>query len=81
VWLEFTQSKNLDEDKILNKIEAVQQSKKEFTPSVVLNSAGALRCSLNDGSGVEIEIDRQLSVSSHFSYLLVVNRRHDYSPD
>jgi hypothetical protein len=30
VWLEFTQAKNLDEDKILNKIEAAQQSKKEF---------------------------------------------------
>jgi hypothetical protein len=30
VWLEFTQSKNLDEDKILGKIEGVQQSKKEF---------------------------------------------------
>ena len=30
IWIEFTQSKNLDEDKILNKIEAVQQSKKEF---------------------------------------------------
>lgn len=30
VWLEFTQSKHLDEDKILNKIEGVQQSKKEF---------------------------------------------------
>jgi hypothetical protein len=30
VWLEFTQSKNLDEDKILNKIEGVQQSRKEF---------------------------------------------------
>jgi hypothetical protein len=28
VWLEFTQSKNLDEDKILRKIEGVQQSKK-----------------------------------------------------
>jgi uncharacterized protein (DUF736 family) len=33
VWLEFTQSKNLDEDKILNKIEGVQQSKKEFVIS------------------------------------------------
>jgi hypothetical protein len=30
VWLEFTRSKNLDEDKILQKIEGVQQSKKEF---------------------------------------------------
>jgi hypothetical protein len=30
IWLEFTQSKNLDEDKILGKIEAVQQSKREF---------------------------------------------------
>jgi hypothetical protein len=30
VWLEFTKSKNLDQDKILNKIEAVQQSKREF---------------------------------------------------
>jgi hypothetical protein len=30
VWLEFTQSKNLTEEKILNKIEGVQQSKKEF---------------------------------------------------
>jgi hypothetical protein len=54
---------------------------KEFTPSVVCNSAGVLRCSLNGGSGVEIEIDRQLSVSSHFSDLLVVNCRHDCSPD
>jgi hypothetical protein len=33
VWLEFTQSKNLDEDKILGKIEGVQQSKKEFVIS------------------------------------------------
>jgi hypothetical protein len=30
LWLEFTQSKNLDEDKILIKIEGVQQSEKEF---------------------------------------------------
>ncbi|XP_048775446.2 uncharacterized protein LOC125680045 [Ostrea edulis] len=30
IWVEFTQSKNLNEEKILNKIEAVQQSKKEF---------------------------------------------------
>jgi hypothetical protein len=30
VWIEFTQSKNLDEEKILQKIEGVQQSKKEF---------------------------------------------------
>jgi hypothetical protein len=30
IWIEFTQTKNLTEDKILNKIEAVQQSKKEF---------------------------------------------------
>jgi hypothetical protein len=28
--VEFTQSKNLDEQKILGKIEGVQQSKKEF---------------------------------------------------
>jgi hypothetical protein len=31
VWIEFTQTKNLTEEKILNKIEAVQQSKKEFS--------------------------------------------------
>ena len=30
IWIEFTQSKNLDEQKILYKIESVQQSKKEF---------------------------------------------------
>jgi hypothetical protein len=30
IWIEFTQAKNLTEEKILNKIEAVQQSKKEF---------------------------------------------------
>jgi hypothetical protein len=55
----------------------------EFTQSknFVWNSAGVLRVSLNGGSCVGIEIDRQLSVSSHFSYLLVVNRTHDYSPD
>lgn len=31
IWYEFTPSKHLNEVKILNKIEAVQQSKKEFT--------------------------------------------------
>jgi hypothetical protein len=41
VWLEFTQSKNLDEDKILTKIEAVQQSKKEFL--------------LTDGGGTQLD--------------------------
>jgi hypothetical protein len=30
VWIEFTKSKNRDEDKILEKIQSVQQSKKEF---------------------------------------------------
>jgi hypothetical protein len=30
VWLEFTQSKKLDKDKNLEKIEAVQQSNKDF---------------------------------------------------
>jgi hypothetical protein len=69
----------MDEDKILNKIEEVQQSKKEFSKNVV--SAEVLKVSLNVGSGVEIDIDRQLSVSNHFSDLLVVNRRHGYSPD
>lgn len=31
IWFEFTQCKNLNEATILNKIEAVQQSKKDFT--------------------------------------------------
>jgi hypothetical protein len=44
-------------------------------------AAGVLQVFLNAGFGVEIEIDQQLSVSSHFSDLLVVNRTHDYSPD
>jgi hypothetical protein len=30
IWIEFTRSKNLTEEKILDKIEGVQQSKKEF---------------------------------------------------
>jgi hypothetical protein len=30
VWLELTQAKNLTEEKLLSKIESVQQSKKEF---------------------------------------------------
>jgi uncharacterized protein (DUF736 family) len=30
IWIEFTRSKNLTEEKILSKIEAVQQSKREF---------------------------------------------------
>jgi hypothetical protein len=67
--------------KILNIIEVVQQSKREFTQSKNVVSAEVLKVSLNVGPGVEIEIDRQLYVSSHFSDLLVVNRRHDYSPD
>lgn len=31
IWYEFTQSKNLNEATILNKVQAVQQSKKDFT--------------------------------------------------
>ena len=31
IWFEFTQSQNLDEDLVLNKVQAVQQSKKELT--------------------------------------------------
>ena len=31
IWFEFTQCKNLNEATIVNKIEAVQQSKKDFT--------------------------------------------------
>ncbi|XP_022298821.2 uncharacterized protein LOC111107766 [Crassostrea virginica] len=31
IWFEFTQSKNLNEDLVMNKIEAVQQSKKDLT--------------------------------------------------
>jgi hypothetical protein len=30
MWIEFTRSKNLTEEKILDKIQAVQQSKREF---------------------------------------------------
>jgi hypothetical protein len=33
LWIEFTQAKNLTEQKILQKIEGVQQSKKEFVIS------------------------------------------------
>ena len=33
IWIEFTRSKNLSEEKILEKIEGVQQSKKEFVIS------------------------------------------------
>ena len=31
IWFEFTQSKNLNKDLVMNKIEAVQQSKKDLT--------------------------------------------------
>ena len=31
IWFEFTQSQNLDEDLVMNKVQAVQQTKKEFT--------------------------------------------------
>ena len=31
IWFEFTQSQNLDENIVLNKVQAVLQSKKEFT--------------------------------------------------
>ncbi|XP_022295019.2 uncharacterized protein LOC111105138 [Crassostrea virginica] len=31
IWFEFTQSQNLNEDVVMNKVEAVQQSKKDFT--------------------------------------------------
>jgi hypothetical protein len=46
VWLEFTQAKNLDEDKILNKIEGVQQSKKEF---LLTDPAGHFSCEIPGG--------------------------------
>ena len=45
IWFEFTQSQNLDENLVLNKIQAVQQPKKEFTLT-----DGAAELELSPGS-------------------------------
>jgi hypothetical protein len=51
VWIEFTKSKNLDEQKILDKIEAVQQSKKEFLLTDVATELDFFHVKYPEGSG------------------------------
>jgi hypothetical protein len=53
IWIEFTQSKNLDEDKILNKIESVQQSKKEFVLTDGATELDFFHVKYPEGSGGE----------------------------
>jgi hypothetical protein len=54
VWLEFTRSKNLDEDKILNKIEGVQQSKKKFLLTDGASELDFFHVKYPEGSGCSI---------------------------
>jgi hypothetical protein len=49
VWVEFTQSKNLDEDKILQKIDGVQHSKKEFVLSDGGDGIRFFSCQVSEG--------------------------------
>jgi hypothetical protein len=51
VWLEFKQSKNLDEEKILQKIQAVQQSKKEFVLTDGATQLDFFHVNYPEGSG------------------------------
>jgi hypothetical protein len=53
VWIEFTQSKNLTEEKILDKIEAVQQSKKEFVITDGATELDFFHVKYPEGSGGE----------------------------
>jgi TPP-dependent 2-oxoacid decarboxylase len=53
IWVEFTQSKNLNEDKILQKIEAVQQSKKEFILTDGATELDFFHVKYPEGSGGE----------------------------
>jgi hypothetical protein len=55
VWMEFTQSKNLDDDKILNKIEGVQQSKKEFLLTDGATELNFFHVKYPEGSGDNIK--------------------------
>jgi hypothetical protein len=53
IWVEFTRSKNLTEEKILQKIEAVQQSKKEFIISDGATQLDIFHVKYPEGSGGE----------------------------
>jgi hypothetical protein len=55
VWLEFTQVKNLDEQKILGKIEGVQQSKKEFVLTDGATELDFFHVKYPEGSGGNIK--------------------------
>jgi hypothetical protein len=51
IWIEFTKSKNLDEDKILEKIQSVQQSKREFLISDGATELDFFHVKYPEGSG------------------------------
>ena len=69
IWIEFTKSKNLNEDKILNKIEGVQQSKKEFLLADGATELDFFHVKYPEGSGgakfKHLHLDKENFKKSH----------------
>jgi hypothetical protein len=77
IWIEFTQSKNLNEDKILQKIAAVQQSKKEFVLSDGGTQLDILHVKYPEGSGCtkkkHLHVDKEKFKRSKQAIVQIVN--------
>jgi hypothetical protein len=69
IWIQFTQSKNLTEEKILQKIESVQQSKKEFVISDGGTQLDIFHVKYPEGSGGakrnHLHLDKEKFKRSH----------------
>jgi hypothetical protein len=79
VWIEFTQSKNLTEEKILGKIKAVQQSKKEFVLSDGGTQLDIFHVKYPQGSGGKakkhLHLDKENLKESKRAIVQIVNPR------
>jgi hypothetical protein len=77
IWVEFTQAKNLTEDKILTKIEGVQQSKKEFVLSDGATELDFFHVKYPEGSGCtkmkHLHLDKEKFKKSKRSILQIQN--------
>jgi hypothetical protein len=77
VWVEFTQSKNLNEDKILQKVEGVQQSKKEFLITDGATELDIFHIKYPQGSGgakrKHLHLDKENFKKSKRAIIQIVN--------
>jgi hypothetical protein len=77
IWIEFTQSKHLTEEKILQKIQSVQQSKKEFVISDGGTQLDIFHVKYPEGSGgnakKHLHLDKEMFKRSKQAIVQIVN--------